>query len=60
MQSDSSLISLRYASLRYSDNLALFYEACSESKFRLAVNGYEDNILNISLFVQVYMLLDTS
>jgi hypothetical protein len=34
----------------------LMYEACPVSKFRLAVNEKKDNILNISLFLQVYML----
>jgi hypothetical protein len=40
--------------------MGMIYEACPESKFQLAVNGYKDNILNISLFLQVYMFLATS
>jgi hypothetical protein len=36
------------------------YEACPESELLLAVNGKRDKILNISLFLQVYMLLATS
>jgi hypothetical protein len=35
------------------------YEACPESMFRLAVNGKKNNALNISLFLQVYMLVAT-
>jgi hypothetical protein len=45
---------------RWHSILITNYEACPESKFRLAVHGQKDNILNISLFLQVYMLLATS
>jgi hypothetical protein len=38
-------------------NFKQAYEVCPEIKFRLAVNN---NILNIYLFLQVYMLLATS